>query len=95
MNQNKNRFKVSLLVDVYYEDTQNVMENDKDEICAEIRESLLDMVEISDEQGLLELESGLKITGWHSVVSDPTTEFIDDLPQITETIIERADGIPK
>ena len=75
-------YKVQLLVDVYYRDPQNIVQLDQDtnNAVASMQEAVLNIVDYAEEEGLLQPDSAVKLMTWHSVVSDPTTNFIDELP---------------
>ena len=80
MTDQENIIRVRLLVDVYYEDPHNLIEQGKDDLS----ETVLNIVDYADEEGLLHPDYNIKLVSWHSVVSEPTTDFIDDLPNIEQ-----------
>ena len=81
-------YKIRLLVDVYYEDTNNIInkETDEDNIISQMQETVLNIVDHAEDEGLLQPDCGVKLLTWHSVVSDPTPDYIDEIPIIKEKL---------
>jgi len=75
-------YKVQLLVDVYYIDPNNIIESNSDNKDAihSMQDAVLNIVDHAEDQGLLQPNSEIELMTWHSVVSDPTTKFLDELP---------------
>ncbi len=79
-------YKVQLLVDVYYKDPSGIVEKVKDgnDIVDMMQNTVLNIVDHAEDEGLLQPDCGLELMTWHSVVSDPTTNFVDELPVFKE-----------
>jgi hypothetical protein len=77
-----NIYKVQLVVDVYYKDEDNIIdkETDRDDAMCKIQETVLNIVDHAEDEGLLRPDCGIKLVTWHSVVSTPTNVFADELP---------------
>jgi len=75
-------YKVQLLVDVYYKDPSGIVEPNEDDnnAMASMQDTVLNIVDHAEDEGLLQPDCGLELMTWHSVVSDPTTNFVDELP---------------
>ena len=76
-------YKVQLLVDVYFRDPNNIVELEKDNnnAVASMQDAVLNIVDYAEEEGLLQPAcEELELMTWHSVVSDPTANFVDELP---------------
>jgi hypothetical protein len=78
-----NIYKVQLVVDVYYRDENNIIdkEEDRNDVLCEMRNTVLNIVEHAEDEGLLQPDcEEIQLMTWHSVVSDPIYEFEDELP---------------
>ena len=79
-------YKVQLLVDVYYKDPSGIVEKVEDDnnVVSMMQDTVLNIVDHAEDEGLLQPDCGLELMTWHSVVSDPTTNFVDELPVFKE-----------
>jgi hypothetical protein len=78
-----NIYKVQLVVDVYYRDENNIIDKkeDRNDALCKMQNAVLNIVDHAEDEGLLQPDcEEIQLMTWHSVVSDPTDTFEDELP---------------
>ena len=87
-------YKVQLLVDVYYKDPEGIVDKTEDEndVVCMMQDTVLNIVDHAEDEGLLQPDCGIELITLHSVVSDPTSSFVDELPVFEK---EESDGLQK
>jgi hypothetical protein len=74
-----NRYKATLTLDVYYEDLKGIMNKHNK---SQLANDLLDIVNFAIKNGyLLSKVKNIETSEWHSMVTIPTTEFVEELPE--------------